>query len=216
MISFPWSFISMLLYLGREAPEDLLKLNWILHKKAPGTSWDDIRFCGCWSHGGINFLIFNEVHKLQISNFKRIHGYVGLDECKNSHFQGDSPILWSSQQARWPSLPAQSQLNLAWNRARSQKKKPPTKHSKDTLKILEEGFFWVEQGCKRCPQKHFLETSRHRWYRDINIGDFRVWLWFRVDGGRLIVEDGMVSNDRFTDITLQLMAGCQWWGVSPF
>jgi len=37
-------------------------------------------------------------------------------------------------------LPAirQSQLNLAWNRARSQKKKPPTKHSKDTLKILED------------------------------------------------------------------------------
>ena len=40
---------------------------------------------------------------------------------------------------------AQSQLNLAWNRARSQKKKPPTKHSKDTLKILEDnGALWVE------------------------------------------------------------------------
>ncbi|CAK9040472.1 unnamed protein product [Durusdinium trenchii] len=36
-------------------------------------------------------------------------------------------------------LPAirQSQLNLAWARARSQKKKPPSKHSKQTLEILE-------------------------------------------------------------------------------
>eukprot|EP00435_Cladocopium_sp_Y103_P069388 s32_g33.t1 len=37
-----------------------------------------------------------------------------------------------------PDGPRQSQLNLAWARAKSQKKKPPTKHSKETLAILED------------------------------------------------------------------------------